>query len=155
MAAEMVHREEGPAGADRLHRGVLRKGEATACFTWPFSFVFLGPHQQHMKVPRLGGKSELQLPAYATATATWDLSHVCDLHPSSRQCRILNPLIEARDRTCVLMDPSQIHFHCAMMGTPECEFFENRARVCLTFYFYYRYLEWFLKYNRLSQMSMG
>ena len=28
-----------------------------------------------------GVKSELQLPAYATATATWDLSHICDLQP--------------------------------------------------------------------------
>ena len=31
-----------------------------------FCFVFLGPHQQHMEVPRLGGESELQLPAYIT-----------------------------------------------------------------------------------------
>ena len=28
------------------------------------------------------------------------------------------PLSEARDRTWVLMDPNQIHFHCAMTGTP-------------------------------------
>ena len=33
-------------------------------------FFFLGPHLWHMEVPRLGVKSELQLPAYATATAT-------------------------------------------------------------------------------------
>ena len=34
-----------------------------------------------METPRLGVQSELQLPAYATATATTvkDLSHVCDL----------------------------------------------------------------------------
>ena len=31
---------------------------------------FLGPHLQHMEVPRLGVKLELQLPAYTTATAT-------------------------------------------------------------------------------------
>ena len=31
----------------------------------PF-FVFLGPHLQHMEVPKLGVKSELQLPAYST-----------------------------------------------------------------------------------------
>ena len=49
-----------------------------------------------------------QLPAYATATATRDPSHVCDLHHSSRQRWILNPLREARDRTCSLMIPSQI-----------------------------------------------
>ena len=30
-----------------------------------------------------------KLPAYATATATPDQSHICDLHPSSQQCRIL------------------------------------------------------------------
>ena len=34
-----------------------------------FSFHFLGPHPQHMEVPRLGDESELQLLAYATATA--------------------------------------------------------------------------------------
>ena len=56
--------------------------------------VFLGPHLQHMEVPRLGVQSELQLPAYTTATATQDLSHICDLPHSSRQCRILNPLSE-------------------------------------------------------------
>ena len=32
---------------------------------------------------RLGVKCELQLPAYTTATATPDLSHICDLHHSS------------------------------------------------------------------------
>ena len=34
--------------------------------------VFYGLHRQHMEVPRLGVESELQLPAYATATATPD-----------------------------------------------------------------------------------
>ena len=28
-----------------------------------------------MEVPRLGIESEVQLPAYTTATATWDLSY--------------------------------------------------------------------------------
>ena len=37
-------------------------------------FCFLGPHPQHMEVPRLGVKSELQLQAYATAIATRDPS---------------------------------------------------------------------------------
>ena len=31
-------------------------------------FVFLGPHPEHMEVSRLGVESELQPPAYATAT---------------------------------------------------------------------------------------
>ena len=50
-----------------------------------------------MEVPRLGIQLELQLLAYTTATATWDLSLVCDLHHSSQQHWILNPLSEARD----------------------------------------------------------
>ena len=51
---------------------------------------------------------ELQLPACTTATETWDLSRVCHLHHSSCQCRILNPLSEARDRTSILMDTSPV-----------------------------------------------
>ena len=39
-----------------------------------------------------------------------DLSHLCNLHHSSWQSLILNPLSEVRDRTCVLIDFSQIHF---------------------------------------------
>uniref|UniRef100_A0A8D1PHS3 Cornichon family member 4 n=1 Tax=Sus scrofa TaxID=9823 RepID=A0A8D1PHS3_PIG len=59
---------------------------------------------------RLGVESELQLLAYTTAsaTATWDLSHVCNLHCILWQHRILNPLSEARDRTHILMDTSQL-----------------------------------------------
>ena len=57
-----------------------------------------------------GMKWELQLLAYTTAIATQDPSSICDLHHSSRPCWILNPLREARDRTHVLMDTSQIHF---------------------------------------------
>ena len=45
-------------------------------------------------VPRLGVKSELQVPAYATATAMLGLSGVCNLHHSLRQRWILNPLSE-------------------------------------------------------------
>ena len=87
-------------------------------FNCLFFFFFLGPHLWHMKVPRLGVKSELQLPAYAEATATQDPSHICDPHRRSRQRRILNPLSEARHQTRVLTDTSQIHYHWAMMGTP-------------------------------------
>ena len=62
-----------------------------------FFFVFLGLHPEHMEVPSLGVKSELYLLAYATATAMRDPSHVCNLHHSSWQHRIPNPLSEARD----------------------------------------------------------
>ena len=53
----------------------------TNCFC--FCFCFLRPHPRHMDVPRLGTESELQLSA----------------PPEPQQCRILNPLNEARDRT--------------------------------------------------------
>ena len=46
----------------------------------------------HMVVPRLGVKLELQLLAYATATAMWDPSCICDLHHNSWQCWIPDPL---------------------------------------------------------------
>ena len=69
---------------------------------------FSGLHLQHTDVPILGAESELQLPAYTTATATQDPSHSCDLHHSSRQYLILNPLSEARDRTHIFMDASRV-----------------------------------------------
>ena len=60
-------------------------------FVCLFILVFLGLHPQHMEVPRLGVKSELQLLVYATAraTATQDLSHVYNLHCSWHQYWIL------------------------------------------------------------------
>ena len=69
-----------------------------------FFFCLLGPHPRHRELPRLGVYLELQLPAYATATATPDPSRICHLHHSSRQRWILNPLSESRDQTHVLMD---------------------------------------------------
>ena len=65
---------------------------------------FGGPYPQHMEVPRLGVRLELQLPAYPTATATRDPSRVFDLHHSSWQRLIPDPLNEARDQTHILMD---------------------------------------------------
>ena len=64
-----------------------------------------------MEVPRLGVTADLQLPAYTRATATRNLSRVCDLYHSSRKRRILKPLSEARDRTYILMDAGQIRVH--------------------------------------------
>ena len=52
------------------------------------------------------GQSELQLPVYTTATASRNPSLICDLHHSSRPCWILDPVREARDRTCILVDTS-------------------------------------------------
>ena len=71
-----------------------------------------------MEVPRLEVGSELQLPAYTTATATQDPSLNCKLHYSSWQLQILDPLSKAMDHTHLLMDTSQICFRCTTMGTP-------------------------------------
>ena len=71
-------------------------------------FGFLGPRPGHMEVLRIGVKLELQLLTYAIATATPDLSRICNLHHSSEQRQILNPLSEAKDR--IFIDASQIHF---------------------------------------------
>ena len=94
------------------------KGEPELAFVPPvisfymsfFFFFFLGPYLWHMEVPRLGGESELQLSAYTINTAMRDPGHICDLHQSSRQCRILNPMSEARDRSRILMDPSRAYY---------------------------------------------
>ena len=83
-------------------------------FVFESQIFFLGLHVQHMEVPRLGVKEELQLPVYTTVTAKRDPIHVCDLH----QCCVLNPLIEARGRTCILMGTSQVCFCKATTGTP-------------------------------------
>ena len=71
-------------------------------------FVFLGQYPQLMEIPRLGVESELQLSVYTTAAAVLDPSCIFDLHHSSWQCQILNPLSETRDGTHILMDTSWI-----------------------------------------------
>ena len=84
-----------------------------------FLFVFLGPHSQHMEVPRIGVEWELHLLAYTTVTATWNLGCVCNLYPSSQQCWILNPLSDTRDRTPILLDLVGFVNQWAMMGIPQ------------------------------------
>ena len=85
---------------------------------WFCFLAFLGLQVRHTEVPRRGVESELQLQAYTTATATPDLSCVFDLHHSSQQSQILNPLSGARDWTCILMDITQVCYHWATMGAP-------------------------------------
>ena len=71
-------------------------------------FCFSEANLQHVEVPRLGVKSELQLPAYTTTTEMPDPSHIYNLHHSSQQYCIPNPMSKARDWTCILMDTSCI-----------------------------------------------
>ena len=74
-----------------------------------------------MEVPGLGVESELQLPAYTTATAMQDPNLVCDLHHSWQKHWISNPVSKARDQTCILMDTSSIHFRWATTGIPKLD----------------------------------
>ena len=59
-----------------------------------------------MEAPKLGIETERLRPAYTTASATAmrDPSLVFNLHHSSRQRQIPDPLSEARDRTLILTD---------------------------------------------------
>ena len=67
-----------------------------------FFFFFLRLHQWHMEVPRLGGQSELELPAYTTATAMRDPNFVIYTTAHSN-AGSLTPLSLARDQTRNLM----------------------------------------------------
>ena len=67
--------------------------------------------------PEAYGGSQARGPSGAEVTghshshshSKWDLSCVCDLRHSSQQHQVINPLSKARDRTCDLMDTSQVH----------------------------------------------
>ena len=62
-----------------------------------YLYCITGLHWQHMDFASLGVQWELQLLAYATATAMQDPSLLCDLHQSSRHGQILKLLSKARD----------------------------------------------------------
>ena len=106
---------------------LLSRWEAVnLCLLWFFvcsfvCFCFLGLCWQHMEIPRPEVKLEQQLSAYTTATR--DPSRVCNLHHSSWQHWTLNPLSEARDRTHVLMDMSQIRQPLSHDRNSMCFFF--------------------------------
>ena len=90
----------------------------TSLYHFYFLSFFLGPHhQRHMEVPRLG----FQIRAAAAglhhnhSNATFELC----LQPTPQLIATLDPSPpeKARDWTCVFMNPSQICFHWATMGT--------------------------------------
>ena len=57
--------------SSRILQNILQYGQKKNLF---FFFCFLGLYLLHMEIPRLGGPSDLQLPAYVTATAMQNLS---------------------------------------------------------------------------------
>ena len=67
-------------------------------------FAFKGRTRSIWKFPSQGSNQSYScwpIPT-ATATATWDPSCICNLHHSSQQHWILNPLRKARDRNRVM-----------------------------------------------------
>ena len=67
-----------------------------------------------------------------------DWSLIFDLHHSSQQCWILNPLSEARDRTSIPMDNSQV-----------CNLLSHHGNSSLFFFFHFHSLLYI--YSRLSK----
>ena len=113
-----LHRFYSVCTCMHIHRGMYIFIFFYFFLFFSFIFCFLRLFLQYMEVPRLGVKLELQLLAYTTTTAMQDLSCICELHHSSGQHQIPDPLSKARDQTCILMDTSWIHFCCATMETP-------------------------------------
>ena len=86
-----------------------------------------------MEVPRLGVQSELQLPAYATATEMQDRATSVTYTTAHRNARSLTPLSEAKDRTQFLTATSLIRFCCATTGTLTAQILslaKNTIRFC-------------------------
>ena len=84
-----------------------------------YLFIFWGGHTWGIWSSQARG----WIWAYTRAIATQDPSHICDLHHSSQQYQIPNPLSKARDRTWILMNTNQICFLCTTTGTPILIFF--------------------------------
>ena len=107
-------------------------------------FLFLSIlrlHLWHMEISRPGVKSELQLPVHTTATATRDPSRVCNLHHSSQQYWILNPLSKARDQTLNLVDTNQFITHWTTMETLWKHYFNIKDFFCYPNVFYPMHLK--------------
>ena len=57
--------------------------------------------------------------AYGNSQARgWIKASAANLHHSSWQRQVLNPMREARDWTCDLMDTNWVHYHWATIRTP-------------------------------------
>ena len=136
----------------RPHLGLTTPAKLLSLFLFLFFFsffCFLGPHLQHMGVPRrLGVESELQLPTYTTATQ--NPSHIFDLHHSSQQCQIPDPPCEARDWTLILMDTSRIFSTMSQWELPRLSF---QIRSCSEVSGEHEFLETLL--NPISQWWQG
>ena len=80
-------------------------------------FCFWGPFSWHMEVPRPEANQSCSF--WPTTQIQPDPSRVFNLHHSSWQRQILNPLSKVRDWTHILMDTSRAHYSWAIEGTSE------------------------------------
>ena len=82
---------------------------------WGGGGCFLGPHPQHGSSQARGWIGALAAGLHHSRGHTGSELHLWPT-PQLHQCRIPNPLSEARDQTCVLVATG--HFHCTTTGTP-------------------------------------
>ena len=98
----------------QIHRLILNvlvmgtpKMHSPHAFPFPFEnpsfFLFRATSEAHGS-SQARGQIRAAAEAYATATATLDLSRICDPRSSLWQYRTLNPLSEARECTCILAE---------------------------------------------------
>ena len=95
------------------------------CFFFLSFLPFLGLLHGHMEVPRRGVQSKLWQPTYTTTTAMWDPNHVCNLHHSSWQCQVPNPLARPGVEPTTSWFLVRFVNHWAMMGTPIHGYWNN------------------------------
>ena len=104
-----------PLSLTRIHKppsispGHLKTTRYPCCPRTPFyPHLYFCLFATSWAAPAAYGDSQARGLIGAIATATRDPSRVCNLHHSSLQRRIVNPLSKGRDRTCNLMVPSRI-----------------------------------------------
>ena len=130
----------------------VRNSQKTGISFFPFCFLELQP--QHMEISRLGVQSELQLLAYTTAMSTLDLSCICNLHHSSRQCWIPNLLSKGRYWTHILMDTTWVCFHCTTMGTLRQGFLNPSSSLLRDMTLFHGQVRT-MKIRKVKQLSQG
>ena len=89
--------ERKPLACDPLHLELPSCLKITLFFFFPFYASTCGKWKFPSARGRIGATAE----ATATVTATLDPSHICNLHHSLWQLRILNPLSKARNQICI------------------------------------------------------
>ena len=83
----------------------------------------MGLYLQHMEVPRLGIWNRAAAEAYTTATATTDLSHICDLqHSSWQRAKFLTHWVRPGIKPTSSRILVRFLTHWATLGTPASVF---------------------------------